>query len=210
MMKRIRDYTVKELAAVVLPVTLAVAVAFWITFKFVEPAPPRVVVMSTGGEGGAYQAYGLRYQAILAKDGVKLELRPSSGAVENVARLRDPESDVSVAFVQGGVAKAADPPVLETLGSVYYEPLWVFYRGRAAIDKVNELEGKRIAVGPEGSGTRTLALAILDASGLGGAKVGLVDLGGSAAAEALWMQRSSSPDRRRRLCAGSSRPRASS
>ncbi|MCG6874854.1 MAG: TAXI family TRAP transporter solute-binding subunit [Betaproteobacteria bacterium] len=185
MMKRIRDYTVKELAAVVLPVTLAVAVAFWITFKFVEPAPPRVVVMSTGGEGGAYQAYGLRYQAILAKDGVTLELRPSSGAVENVARLRDPESDVSVAFVQGGVAKAADPPVLETLGSVYYEPLWVFYRGRAEIDKVNELEGKRIAVGPEGSGTRKLALAILDASGLGGAKVGLVDLGGSGAADAL-------------------------
>jgi len=184
-MRRIRDYTFKELAAVVLPVALAIALAFWITFKFVEPAPPRIVVMSTGAEGGAYQAFGLRYQAILARDGVKLELRPSSGAVENVARLRDPESEVSVAFVQGGVARAADPPLLETLGSVYYEPLWVFYRGRAELDRINELAGKRIAVGPEGSGTRKLALAILEASGLGGANVTLLDLGGPAAAEAL-------------------------
>lgn len=184
-MKRIRDYTVRELATVVLPVVLAVAVAFWITFKFVEPAPPRVIVMSTGGEGGAYHAYGLRYQAILARDGVKLELRPSSGAVENVARLRDKRSGVSIALVQGGVAQAADPPVLETLGSVYYEPLWVFYRGSAELDRVNDLKGKRIAVGPDGSGTRQLALAILDASGLGGTNVTLLDLRGQAAADAL-------------------------
>ncbi len=184
-MKRIRDYTVTELAAVVLPVVLAVAVAFWITFKFVEPAPPRVVVMSTGGEGGAYHAYGLRYQAILARDGVRLELRPSSGAVENVARLRNADTDVSIGFVQGGVARALDPPVLETLGSVYYEPLWVFYRGSAQFDRINALKGKRIALGPEGSGTRNLALAVLDASGLGGSNVTLLDLGGPAAADAL-------------------------
>jgi len=184
-MKRIRDYSIRELGTVVLPVVLAVVAAFWFTFKFVEPAPPRVVVMSTGGEGGAYHAYGLRYQAILARDGVKLELRTSSGAVENVARLRDNDSDVSIAFVQGGVAKALDPPVLETLGSVYYEPLWVFHRGAAPIDRINELQGKRIAVGPEGSGTRRLALAILDASGLGGANATLLDLGGAEAADAL-------------------------
>ncbi len=183
-MKRIRDYTVRELAIVVLPVALAVAVAFWITFKFVEPAPPRVVVMSTGGEGGAYQAFGLRYQALLAKDGIKVELRPSTGAVENVARLRDESSDVAVAFVQGGIGKAADPPVLQTLGRLYYEPLWVFYRGAAQLDRINELRGKRIAVGPEGSGTRDLALAILDASGLQ-TNVTLLDLGGPAAADAL-------------------------
>ncbi len=183
-MKRIRDYTVRELAIVVLPVALAVAVAFWITFKFVEPAPPRVVVMSTGGEGGAYQAFGLRYQALLAKDGIKVELRPSTGAVENVARLRDESSDVAVAFVQGGIGKAADPPVLQTLGRLYDEPLWVFYRGAAQLDRINELRGKRIAVGPEGSGTRDLALAILDASGLQ-TNVTLLDLGGPAAADAL-------------------------
>lgn len=184
-MKRIRDYTFKELASVVLPVALAIALAFWITFRFVEPAPPRVVVMSTGGEGGAYHAFGQRYQAILAKDGITLELRPSSGAVENVARLRDAASDVSIAFVQGGVAKAADPPVLQTLGSVYYEPLWVFYRGPSPLDRINELKGKRIAVGPEGSGTRRLALATLDVSGLSGANATLLDLGGPAAADAL-------------------------
>jgi len=184
-MKHLRDYTFRELATVVVPVLAAVAVAFWITFKFVQPAPPRVVVMSTGGEGGAYHVFGQRYQAILARDGVKLELRPSSGALENVARLRDPESGVSLAFVQGGAAHAGDPPVLETLGSMYYEPLWVFYRAAKPLDRINELEGKRIAVGPEGSGTRQLALAVLDASGLRSGNVTLVDLAGPAAADAL-------------------------
>jgi TRAP transporter TAXI family solute receptor len=184
-MRRIRDYSVKELAMVALPVALAIAAAFWFTFKFVQPAPPRVVVMSTGAEGGAYHAFGLRYKAILARDGVTLELRPSSGAVENLARLRDPESDVSLAFVQGGTGRAADPPVLESLGSVYYEPLWVFYRGKHAIDRINELKGKRVAVGPEGSGTRKLALVILESSGLQSGDVTLLDIGGQGAADAL-------------------------
>lgn len=184
-MRRIRDYSIKELAAVLLPVALAVVAAFWFTFKFVQPAPPRIVVMSTGVQGGAYHAFALRYQAILARDGVKLELRPSSGAVENLARLRDPKSDVSIALVQGGVGRAADPPVLESLGSVYYEPLWVFYRGNRDLDRINELKGKRIAVGPEGSGTRNLALMILDTSGLRGSDRTQLDLGGQAAADAL-------------------------
>jgi TRAP transporter TAXI family solute receptor len=184
-MRRIRDYSVKELATVALPVALAIAAAFWFTFKFVQPAPPRVVVMSTGAEGGAYHAFGLRYKAILARDGVTLELRPSSGAVENLARLRDPESDVSLAFVQGGTDRAADPPVLESLGSVYYEPLWVFYRGKRAIDRINDLKGKRIAIGPEGSGTRKLALVIFETSGLRGEDVTLLDVGGKTAADAL-------------------------
>jgi TRAP transporter TAXI family solute receptor len=184
-MRRIRDYSVKELATVALPVVLAIGAAFWFTFKFVQPAPPRLVVMSTGAEGGAYHAFALRYKAILARDGVTLELRPSSGAVENLARLRDPKSDVSLALVQGGIGHAADPPVLESLGSVYYEPLWVFYRGKRALDRINDLKGKRIAVGSEGSGTRKLALVILDTSGLPRGDVTLLDVGGEKAADAL-------------------------
>jgi TRAP transporter TAXI family solute receptor len=184
-MRRISDYSVRELATVALPVALAIVAAFWFTFKFVQPAPPRVVVMSTGAEGGAYHAFGLRYKAILARNGVTLELRPSSGAVENLARLRDPESDVALAFVQGGIDRAADPPVLESLGSVYYEPLWVFYRGKRALDRINDLKGKRIAIGPEGSGTRKLARVILESSGLRSEDVTLLDIGGQAAADAL-------------------------
>jgi TRAP transporter TAXI family solute receptor len=184
-MRRIRDYSVKELATVALPVALAIGAAFWFTFKFVQPAPPRVVVMSTGAEGGAYHAFALRYKTILARDGVTLELRPSSGAVENLARLRDPKSDVSLAFVQGGIGDAADPPLLESLGSVYYEPLWVFYRGKREIDRINDFKGKRIAVGSEGSGTRKLAHVILDTSGLRPEDGTLLDIGGQKAADAL-------------------------
>ncbi|MCC6609422.1 MAG: ABC transporter substrate-binding protein [Burkholderiales bacterium] len=184
-MKRIRDYTPHELTAVALPVALVVAAAFWVAYRFVQPAPPRTVVMSTGVEGGAYHAFGQRYQAILARDGVRLELRPSSGAVENLARLNDPASDVSLAFVQGGLATAKDAPELVTLGSVYYEPLWVFHRGREPIDQLLRLKGKRLAVGPAGSGSRKLALALLEATGMTGGAAVLSDLGGNAAADAL-------------------------
>jgi TRAP transporter TAXI family solute receptor len=184
-MKRIRDFTFSELAAVGLPVALIVGAAFWAAYKFVEPAPPRTIVMSTGGEGGAYHAFAQRYQAILARDGVRLEVRTSSGSVENVARLRDPDSDVSLAFVQGGVATAEEAPELVTLGSLYYEPLWVFYRGKETLDRLSQLKGKRLAVGPEGSGSRKLALALLEATGMADSAAVLVDLGGTAAGDAL-------------------------
>lgn len=184
-MRRISDYTLRELAVVALPVALVVAAAFWATYAFVQPAPPRTLVMSTGGESGAYHAFAQRYQAILARDGVRLELRTSSGAVENLARLVDPASGVSVAFMQGGIGAARDAPELVTLGSVYYEPLWVFHRGGQAVDRLPELKGKRIAVGPEGSGTRKLAQALLAASGMTDPGTPLVALGGMAAADAL-------------------------
>jgi len=184
-MKHFRDLTFSELAAVGLPVALIVGAAFWAAYKFVKPAPPRTVVMSTGGEGGAYHAFAQRYRAILARDGVRLELRSSSGAVENLARLRDPAAGVSLAFMQGGVGSAADAPELVTLGSVYYEPLWVFYRGKETLDRLSQLKGKRIAIGPEGSGSRQLALALLEATGMAGPAGDLADLGGTAAADAL-------------------------
>ncbi|MCL4800643.1 MAG: ABC transporter substrate-binding protein [Burkholderiales bacterium] len=184
-MKRIRDFTARELATVALPVVLVVAAAFWATYTFVKPAPPRTLVMSTGGEGGAYHAFGERYRAILARDGIRLELRSSSGAVENLARLTDPAAGVSVAFMQGGIAAAQDAPELVSLGSIYYEPLWVFYRGKQPLDRLARLEGRRIAVGPEGSGSRRLALALLAASGMADPGAPLDDRGGMAAAEAL-------------------------
>ncbi|MCZ7563883.1 MAG: TAXI family TRAP transporter solute-binding subunit [Burkholderiales bacterium] len=184
-MKRIRDYSARELATVALPVALIVAAAFWAAFVFVKPAPPRTLAMSTGGEGGAYHAFAERYQAILARDGIRLELLPSSGAVENLARLTDPAAGVSVAFVQGGIAAAQRAPELVSLGSVYYEPLWVFHRGKQPLDRLGQLEGRRIAIGSEGSGARRLALALLAASGMTDQDVQPFDLGGLAAADAL-------------------------
>jgi len=171
---------------VVATVALAIIVAaFWIAFRYVRPAPPDEFVITTGAEGGAYHVNAGRYGELLARERIRVRLLASTGSLENLARLADPNSGVSVGFVQGGVGDAAKQPGLVTLAALYYEPLWIFYRGEADLTMLGQLEGKRIAVGPEGSGTRALMLTLLAASRVGGARDRLSPLGGSAAADAL-------------------------
>ncbi|HEX5093936.1 MAG TPA: C4-dicarboxylate ABC transporter substrate-binding protein, partial [Burkholderiales bacterium] len=141
----------RDIALIVLPIALLLGLAAFLVAKFVQPAPPRVVVMSTGSADGAYHAFAERYRAQLAKYGIRLELKPSAGSVENLARLRAGTDGVSVALLQGGIAGAEGATGLMTLGSVFYEPLWCFYRG-AAIPLGTGLRGRRIAVGVPGSG----------------------------------------------------------
>jgi len=90
--------------------------------------PPRSIVMATGPEGGGYYEIGRQYQELLARTGVELRLVATAGSVENLALLRDPHSGVNIALVQGGsVGKATGE--LDSLGTLFYEPLWVFHRG---------------------------------------------------------------------------------
>jgi len=101
-------------------------------------------------------------------------------------RVLDPNSKVDIAFVQGGLAGELDIDGLMSLGSLFYEPLWVFYRNPSPILRLSELRGRRIAIGPEGSGTLALALALLKANGIGAKGTAeLTDLSGKAAASAL-------------------------
>src|SRR4051794_11482698 len=99
-MKRIRltlpKISLRDAVATVLPVLLLVLGAFWVAYQFVKPAPPDYFIMSTGTEDGAYHQFGLRYQAVLARYGITLELRPSAGAVENLERVADENSEVEV------------------------------------------------------------------------------------------------------------------
>src|SRR5450432_2341537 len=95
----------------------------------VATLPPRTIVMATGPKGGANYELGARYREMLAKSGVTLQLRPTSGSVENLQLLRDSTSGVSAALVQGGVANKTEFPGVESLGAISYEPLWLFYRG---------------------------------------------------------------------------------
>jgi TRAP transporter TAXI family solute receptor len=174
----------KETAIVVIPVLLIILAAFWVASRYIRPAPPDTFVMSTGAPGGAYHLFAERYRDILAREGVTVELKPSAGSMDNLARLRDPASAVEVAFVQSGTAGPERDPTLQSLGSIYYEPLWIFHRG-PELELINDLKGKRIAVGAEGSGTRVLAQQLLEAVGLTGSSVTLVATGGDAAADAL-------------------------
>src|SRR5580704_826278 len=144
-----------------------IAGALVATIVYLGPFPPRVVVMSTGLPGGAYDELGRRYQAILARSHVELKLVQSAGAVENLKRLNDPGSDVSVGFVQNGLTTDRKSPSLVSLGTVSYEPMWLFYQGAAPGLHLEGLRGRKVSIGPEGSGSRAIALELLSRNGIG-------------------------------------------
>ena len=167
------------------PAILIVGAGFVIAYQFVQPAPPDRVVISAGPEDGAYYAYAERYREILARHDVWLDIQSSSGSVENYTLLNDQDAGVDIAFVQGGIGNAAEAPELVSLGGMYHEPLWVFYRHAEAIDRLAQVKANRIAIGPEGSGTRKLVTLLLIANGFAVPHGKLADLTGNAAAQAL-------------------------
>lgn len=180
-----RHWRLRDHLLVFGPALVLTAVAFAVAIAFVEPAPPRQIVLATGRPDGAYHQFGLRYQAELARHGIRVELRPTSGSLENLRLLADGTSGVSVAFVQGGVRAAAPAADLVALGSLYFEPLWLFARGDTRGGDVRILRGRRIAVGPEGSGTRALVDVLLRANGLGTDTATLLPLTGLDAVRSL-------------------------
>jgi len=169
--------------AVVGSITVIVCLAiFW----FIYSAPPRVITITCGPAGSAFDAYAIKYSAILASNGVTLKILRSQGSWENLRRLEDRTADVDVGFVQGGIADGTNSLGLVSLGSISYEPLLVFYRGTDSIKFLSQFEGKRLAIGPEGSGAHLLAMALLQTNGIvpGGATV-LKNLDADDAAQAL-------------------------
>ncbi len=174
-----------DLSLVTLIIALVIGATLLVALHFVRPAPPDKFVLSTGSVDGAYHLYGTRYRELIAKEKIDVVLRPSSGSGENLSRLTSPESGVDVALIQGGVAVHGKEYGLVSLAALYYEPLWIFYRGTTELTLLTQLAGKRIAVGPEGSGTRALVDNMLHASGALRPDTPLLPLTGMAAAEAL-------------------------
>lgn len=142
------------------------AVILWVLLDVFRPLPPRTVTMVTGPPGGAYHEYGELYREALAKEGFELKLLPTTGAVDNLARLNDPSSGVSIGFVQGGLTTEAASPGLESLGTIFYEPLWFFCRECSPESAVADLKGRRISIGPVGSGTQPLVLELMRRNGI--------------------------------------------
>ena len=147
--------------------------------------PPQVIVMATGPEGGAYHELGRRYQAELAHANVTVRLVPTAGSQENFALLRNPRSGVNVALMQGGTIGTPGSSELESLGTVFYEPLWVFHRREIQGEGFDFLRGRKVSIGPDGSGTRALALEVLKRSGFAEQVGELLPLPLQAAAEKL-------------------------
>jgi len=141
--------------------------------------------MATGAPGSAYTEFGERYRELLARHGVTLQLVPSNGAVDNVRLLSDASSGVSIAFVQGGIADATQAPELISLGTLFYEPVWLFVRGGPPRSAAEMLKGRRVSIGPKGSGTRKLALELMAAVGVDATDTEMLDLTSQDAGAAL-------------------------
>ena len=167
------------------PAVLLGGIALFITYQFVDPAPPDRITIATGGPNGAYTAFAERYRDILAREGVTLEILETQGSLENIALLESPQSGVDVAFVQGGTGGHARGDTLRSLASLYYEPLWVFLNGATSVLRPGDIVGKRASIGPQGSGTRSLVLELLADAGVNANALVITDLEGEVAVDAI-------------------------
>lgn len=166
--------------------------AYWVF----DPTPPKKVVLATGTDQGAYAEFGKRYADILKGYGITVELRATQGAAENLGLLRDPKSGVDIAFVQGGAGERLrqeanavtaavaddDDAGLVSLGSLFFEPVWLFYRTDAAerllhaptLTSLSQLPGWRINIGAPGSGAPNLMSKLLEANRIDATTLNLV------------------------------------
>lgn len=172
----------EKLKTVGIPLLITLA-GFLIAYQFVDPAPPSEFSLSTGQSDGSYFAFGNQYKNILKSDGVDINIITSAGSIENLQRLK--EGSVDAAFIQGGIASKEDSSGLAFLGSLYFEPLWLFHRSNLSLSQLSELRGKRIAIGPEGSGTRAIAMQLLQDNSIDPSNAELLPLSGQEAASAL-------------------------
>jgi TRAP-type uncharacterized transport system substrate-binding protein len=167
--------SLRDLAATVGPFVLLAAVLLVLAYLMLEPQPPRRVVLATGVAQGAYAEFGKRYAESLKPHGIAVELRATQGAAENLALLRDPAAGVDLAFVQGGaddIGATQPDDGLVSLGSMFHEPVWLFYREATALQRLRtpalgaltQLAGWRVNIGAPGSGVAPLVQTLLQAN----------------------------------------------
>lgn len=163
----LRDLVVSAGPFVVLAATLLILAYWWL-----DPNPPKRVTLATGPAQSAYEEFGKRYVKILAAEGIEVALLPSQGSAHNLQLLREGKADLG--FVQGGTSdySAADAEHLTSLGSLFIEPLWLFYREEAAqkagktggLNSLTQLQGMRINLGTDGSGVPSLMGKLLESN----------------------------------------------
>lgn len=157
----------------------------WLALDYFIPSPPSKITIATGPRGTTLDYYGQRYRDGLVKAGIQVVLRTTAGGVENFRLINDPRSGVDLAMVGGGEGNSGEAPDLVSLGTTFYVPLWVFYPSALSIDDLAQLEGKRIAVGPEGSGVRHQAERLLNEVDVNSHNATFVPVAGNAAIAAL-------------------------
>jgi TRAP transporter TAXI family solute receptor len=168
-----------------LPMAAAITAMIAVYILFVEAAPPKSIVIAAGAKDGQYYRVAEQYARELQKHGVRVTVRETHGSAENLELLSQSDGEVSVALVQGGMADVEKHGELRALGSLYREPFWIFVRHDLEATRLNELAGLRIAIGAEGSGTRQIALQLLEAGGVGADAATMTSVGGNDSADLL-------------------------
>ncbi len=160
-------------------------VGFMVAYQFVAPSPSRKLSIGTGSPEGANFAYGKKYRELLAREKIELEVKNTAGSVENLKRLEADSDGVDIAFVQGGMSALARTEKLVSLGSLYFEPLWIFHQNDLILNRLSDLKGLRVAVGGDGSGTKVLAMQLLGLNGITAKNTRLLSYDSQQAAERL-------------------------
>ena len=183
--ERIRAASWRDLMIMVLPAAVLLVAVIWAGVKSVRFAPPSSIRFISGPDGSSYRTQAERYKKIIEGYGVKVEILSSRGALDNLQQLANPRAKVDVGFVQGGLTDGVDISRLVSLGSIFAQPLMVYGRSAEPLEFLAQLKGKRLAIGPEGSGTRVLAQKLLKANEIEGPPTELLDINGDDAARAL-------------------------
>jgi len=166
-----------------IPIFITILLSLVIVYQFVEAPPPQEVRMATGREGGGYHTFTLEYQKHLAQEQFHLDIQPTAGSIETLELLE--AGTVSVGLVQGGTGQSVSVDGLQSLASLFYEPLWVFHRKAQPITYLFDLHGKRVAIGEDGSGTQSLALQLLQDNKVTQDNTTLLTLSSQASVEKL-------------------------
>jgi TRAP-type uncharacterized transport system substrate-binding protein len=171
--------SVRDLLATAGPFVLLCLALMALAYWSVDPNPPKTLVLATGPENSDYHVLGQRYQRKLAKHGIKVELKLTAGSQENIELLgaqANPTSvtaRVDVGFVRSGARRSETDPnatpapdAYVSLGSLFYEPVWVFYREAINLTSLTQLKGLKVNIGSQGSGAPKVVLGLLNANGV--------------------------------------------
>ena len=180
MFRWIRGSVIRGIAALI-----TVLVVSWLALAYFVPSLPTRITIGTGGKGTTFEYFAEHYQKIFARAGVNLIVRETAGALENLALLKDPHSGVQIGFVTGGLSNSEDAPNLLSMGLISNVPFWIFYPSSESLTGLSQLRGKRIAVGPEGSGARHTAERLLSKADINANTATLLPFSGDAAVGAL-------------------------
>ena len=181
------SFSPRDLLVTAGPTILVVGLICTLAYWLVDPSPPAHITISTGQENSAYEEFGKKYAKVLARQHIKATLKPSLGSQENLQRLTAPGSQIDIAFVQSGSTEQAEAEQkgLLSLGSLFTEPVWLFYRESKNLSRLNQLKGLAINVGPDGSGVPRLFKQLLSVNGVEDSELTLGRLENTPATVAL-------------------------